>query len=610
MSPGRGVLFPPATGATVTLATAPPAVSGGTLRVLADGQTAVAADPDRDLIYVVDLSARTLMGTVRLGAGDEPGRVLEDAAGRVHVALRHGGAIVTFDPRQQQLAPMRRAVCPSPRGLAYDASSDLVHVACADGELVSLPAASGGPTRTLQLDRDLRDVVVDGARLRVSRFRTAELLTVEADGTVSQRMTPPDFTTPLARAGQRFTPGAAWRMIQTADGGVAMLHQRGVADAIHPVTGGYGGINPCDAIVHPTVTTVAADGTVRSGPVMAGLVLAVDMAISPDDSRVAIVSLGNATNQLATSTGPQLTRVFVTNLTTATDGTIGCKPDGTSGPCLPPMTTILSMGTSGTTLMGCPADAKVVGQPIAVAFAGDGSVVIQSREPAMLALADGSTINLTSDSRADTGHLLFHANAGGFMACASCHLEGDEDGRVWTFDCGANGVASGARRTQSLQTGLANTQPYHWSGDEADFTQLMTDVFAGRMSGPKLPTDQMGAMMTWIDAQPRPLRPAPANPDAVARGAALFNDQQNVGCVTCHSGPRFSNNLTVDVGTGRAFQVPSLLGISTRGPFMHDGCATTLRDRFDPACGGAQHGSTAGLSSTQIDDLIAYLGSL
>jgi hypothetical protein len=56
--------------------------------------------------------------------------------------------------------------------------------------------------------------------------------------------------------------------------------------------------------------------------------------------------------------------------------------------------------------------------------------------------------------------------------------------------------------------------------------------------------------------------------------------------------------------------VPSLLGISTRGPFMHDGCAATLRDRFDPACGGSQHGITSGLSSSQIDDLIAYLGSL
>ena len=47
-------------------------------------------------------------------------------------------------------------------------------------------------------------------------------------------------------------------------------------------------------------------------------------------------------------TGPQLTRVFVTDMTTATDETIGCKPDGTHGPCLPPSTTLLDSST-GTT---------------------------------------------------------------------------------------------------------------------------------------------------------------------------------------------------------------------------------------------------------------------
>jgi hypothetical protein len=47
---GRGILFPPNPGAMVSLASAPPAISGGTLRVLSDGLTAVAADPDRDQV--------------------------------------------------------------------------------------------------------------------------------------------------------------------------------------------------------------------------------------------------------------------------------------------------------------------------------------------------------------------------------------------------------------------------------------------------------------------------------------------------------------------------------------------------------------------------------
>jgi cytochrome c peroxidase len=258
-------------------------------------------------------------------------------------------------------------------------------------------------------------------------------------------------------------------------------------------------------------------------------------------------------------------------------------------------------------MTGCPADTRAYGQPIAVAFAGDGSVVVQSREPAMLAFDNGVNVSLSTETRNDTGHLLFHANAGGFVACATCHVEGDDDGRVWAFgDC----TTTSPRRTQSLLTGLRGTEPFHWNGDESTFELLLADVLVTRMSGPKLSADQMNGMLSWIDAQPRARRRPLADAAAVQRGAALFNDTQNVGCVACHAGARFSNNASMDVGTGRAFQVPSLVGIGTRGPFMHDGCAATLRDRFNPACGGANHGITAQLSSGQIDDLVAYLQSL
>ena len=53
--------------------------------------------------------------------------------------------------------------------------------------------------------------------------------------------------------------------------------------------------------------------------------------------------------------------------------------------------------------------------------------------------------------------------------------------------------------------------------------------------------------------------------------------------------------------------------ISDRAPFMHDGCAKTLLERFDitSTCGGGdQHGKTSHLTQAQIDDLIAYLDTL
>src|SRR4051812_46886314 len=73
-------------------------ISGGTLIVLHDGLTAVAADPEHDRVVVVDLAATSVSSTIALGAGDEPGRLVEDGAGRVHVALRGGGALLTIDP--------------------------------------------------------------------------------------------------------------------------------------------------------------------------------------------------------------------------------------------------------------------------------------------------------------------------------------------------------------------------------------------------------------------------------------------------------------------------------------------------------------------------------
>jgi hypothetical protein len=138
----------------------------------------------------------------------------------------------------------------------------------------------------------------------------------------------------------------------------------------------------------------------------------------------------------------------------------------------------------------------------------------------------------------------------------------------------------------------------------------MDDVFVQRMSGPSLASDQVGALMTWIDSQPRVPRAAPGDPAAVERGRALFNDATRAACGTCHAGTRFTNNATVDVGTGGMFQVPSLVGVGSRGPFMHDGCAKTLTARFDVACGGDRHGNIAGLSAGDIADLVAYMEAI
>jgi mono/diheme cytochrome c family protein len=315
-----------------------------------------------------------------------------------------------------------------------------------------------------------------------------------------------------------------------------------------------------------------------SPPVATGLddvTLAIDVAVSPDRQKVALAVAGNNPAQ-----GP-----------TVVQTPLGAASPSRPLACRPAINEITTMPE---------------GQVVAVAYGPTGVLFAQTREPATLWRSDTlAATPLASDSREDTGHFLFHANSGGGLACASCHPEGGEDGRAWNLVCVGN------RRTQSLLGGLRGTEPFHWDGHEADFSQLVDDVYGGRMAGPVLSDDQKDALLGWIETLPALPQVAGLDPAAIARGKRLFEDA-TIGCATCHAGSRFTDNATLDVGTGRPYQVPTLSGLVWRAPFMHDGCAATIADRFaSPSCsGGDRHGSTASLNEGQVSDLTAFLTSL
>jgi mono/diheme cytochrome c family protein len=560
--------------------------------MLSGGTVAFAADPDRDQAYLVDTSAGTLTATIALNAGDEPGRAVQDAAGKVHLVLRRAGVVATIDVASATVTA-RDAVCPAPRGIAYDAANDRVHIACAGGELVSLPAAGGAAVRTLALDRDLRDVVVVGTQLWVSTFRSAQILVVDnVAGTVSTRVTLPDS---FDFNGQ-FTASVAWRMMSLPNGKVGIAHQRGLTGPVMTTQGGYGG-GPgpgCGGIVQSGVSVVDGTSLATSTVSLDNVVLPVDFAFAPNGGVYAILSAGNAHT-------PELAQVA---LFPVADIVIpGGSPDMGGGP---------DAGSSGG---GCDQSAnlyQITGEPIALAWDASNTLWVQTREPATLQRVSLSTagvdkaITLSNDSRADTAWAIFHSNSGASIACASCHPEGGEDGRVWQFDM------IGQRRTQSLRGHVGGTEPFHWGGELPNFGALVGEVYLQRMAGPMLGDDQQSVLFNWINAIPLlPQSPAP-DAAAVARGQAIFEDTSHAACSSCHSGPQLTNNNTVDVGTGGSFQVPRLVGVGWRAPFLHDGCAATLTDRFSAACGGTTdlHGATSTLTAAQISDLVAYLQSL
>jgi hypothetical protein len=603
----------------------PPApINGGTLLIAKDGRTAIASDPDRDRVSIADLAGAQVLGTLELDPGDEPGRAVEDDARRVHVVLRRRGEVVSIALDTRTLIG-RRQVCRAPQGIAHDPARDELLVACSEGELVTLPAAGGEVTRRTFIDRDLRDVIVTHGRRYVSRFKRAELLEIGGNDEVLTRSQPGQVQGPFDSfqgtqappVAKTFDAVVAWRTVSLADGRVMMLHQRAQSTPIalavedaHAAPDGamadpgqasattgnpYGGSDMCDSIVRPALSANFDPGEpLLSGPVLPAATLAVDVAVSSDEQWVAVAVAGsrNATDSMLGQVGALVLQV---------GGWTIAEP-GDTGKCQTP-----GFDTNGTVIPG--------GQVVAVAFDGQNRLVMQTREPNQLHVwthvmgCIGCTrepklkLDLGGLPRRDTGHDLFHEDAGAGLACASCHPGGADDGHTWIFE----GV--GERRTQLFNMGISGTLPLHWDGEFNNLDALVEEVFVRRMGGPELQPAHVQALGAWIDTL-RPNAPMRSAEDAAAvRGKLLF-ESTAVGCASCHSGALLTNNTTVDVGTGGMFQVPSLVGVAYHEPFMHTGCAQTLHQRFDPTCGGNRHGNTAQLSSNELDDLVAYLETL
>jgi cytochrome c peroxidase len=578
----------PNLGATRIESSPLPPISGGTMLLSRDGKTLVVADPDRDFVSFVDLvaSAPVVRAKTALSPQDEPGRIAEDAGGRVYVALRGSGDLATLSLATGDVLE-RRPACAQPRGVAYDAKTDQLLVACATGGLVTLPTA-GGSSQTLTPESDLRDVIVDGEFIFVSKFRKAEVLQLDRTGSILRLV-----TLPTDSSGE--SPAMAWRMRLTGDHQLLVVYQKDSTAFVPTTPGGYsnsGGGPPNPGSGGPTlspgrpvgggagivVTSTAAVSTTDLsatpwGARPADSVLPVDFAVPPmatdPESYVVMVAAGSWKSRLA---------IPYTKLAD--------HPGSQNG------------------------SQAVDGQLIAVEIGYGGTIFLQSREPAQLYVvktgSPGATdeivasLSLSDQSREDTGHTIFHTNSGGGVACASCHGEGGEDAQTWNFD------GMKPRRTASLLGTVKGTAPYHWDGDFRDLQALVHEVYTRRMGGRSLAPDQVAALRNWVEQLPAPRRPA-VDTAASVRGEILF--QGKAGCASCHSGPSYTNNATVDVGTGAPLQVPPLVGVGARAPFLHAGCASTLEERFT-SCATSAHGNTADLTTGEVSDLVTFLSSL
>ncbi len=572
-----------------------PAISGGTLAVTPDGVSAVVGDPERDRIYIVDIDPREIRAI--LPAVGEPGRVVIDAAGdRAWVVMRRAGGVIELDVRAGVVSD-RWQTCPSPRGIALGLDEQQVHVACVGGHLMTHAVDGGEILRRLPVAPDLRDVLVYRDRIDVSRFRAAELITLSHDGEILSRRTP-------LSARRDMAPNVAWRIVKSPENETVMLHQMASTAMVRlgrpddrpgdrpgeppegppgqpddrpdpprggddePPRGSYGGDfdDPCRAsIVAVAVTEFGRFDEAPVAKTSGQTVLGVDLAVD------------------------------VGSLVIAAPGSV--DRDGAGD--------FLALGTFDRHRRDCLLTEMPSprGAFTSVAIRPDGRVLAFQREPAAIVDARGEVlVALPVESTADAGHDLFHQAPGVGLACASCHPEGSEDGHPWLFE------NFGLRRTQELRGGIAGSAPFHWQQDMADMQQLLDEVMHGRMGGAPVAVFEADALSAWLDGLPAPHVDPIGEGDPIA-GELVF-ETASVGCAGCHSGPRYSDGRRYDVGTGEPLETATLIGVGRRAKLMHDGCADDLAGRFDPLCGGRDHGRVSHLSVVQMRDLLAFLRTL
>ena len=238
-------------------------------------------------------------------------------------------------------------------------------------------------------------------------------------------------------------------------------------------------------------------------------------------------------------------------------------------------------------------------------------------------------------------HLFYSANSdeqpittNHWLACAGCHPEGRVDAVTWRFLEGPRDTpttAGGTRGTGFLsRTADRNRVQDYWR------TINLEQGGAFDPADPAL-VPMLDALAAFVDfAIPVPIPPT-TNAERAAKGKAIF-ERADVGCATCHPGPRLTDSgqgnptlslsgpiLRHDVGTCAKGDVdhldveghpreaclldtPSLRGLASTAPYLHDGSAPTLRDMLEKTRG--KMGDISSLSADDLDALIEYLSSL
>lgn len=576
------------------LLSAPRALAGGLLDLSRDGRLLACANRDSGTVTIVDAAALQKLAEVPVGAHPEGLCFLGDSH-RLAVAIYADDQLAIVDADAAKVVG-RIDVFDEPYGVvANRAGTKLYATLDYPGQIVEIDLTAGAVTRTFSGGRFLRGLAIapDDTTLYATEYYAGDVVAFRvADGKLVDRW-PGVSNDNLARQ----------VVVHPSRNKLYVPHIRSRVTAVH----GEGSVFPYLSVLD----TAPGEGKRRRRLPMDGfqgnLVTSNpwDCDISPDGRQFYVVFAGS-------------------------DDMFACDVVDDDYRELTARRHV-SLGKN----------------PRAVRVSPDGArVFVYQALDFSLAVFDAKTLQrvaalpVTSNPLGDEilrGKILFYSAAQPmvgrrWISCASCHPDGDPDGRTWRNP-------EGPRNTQALG-GLAWTHPVHWSADRDEVQDFEHTIRGPLMQGrgliagkvqPDLGPPNKGlsadldAVAAYTNSHRLTLSPHAKGglSPAAQRGRELFRSERT-RCATCHVGPFYSDSRPDrprkhDVGTGQddpaeklgpAFDTPTLLGVYRTAPYLHHGVAPTLRDVLTTANRDDKHGATSHLSPSAIDDLVEFLQSL
>jgi DNA-binding beta-propeller fold protein YncE len=595
---GTAATTPDASAGATTLGA--PGPVGASIAVVLGGSRVAVANADQGSVSFLDPDSLTVIGTTDVGG--EPHALLEvGAAGKTSllVASYRGGQVVRIDESTGKVMA-RVNVCAGPYGLAGSPDGTWVAVTCEwDGSVQHLDLQTFEAHAVASGLHRPRAVAILGDDLYVADYIGGGVHQIEPDGT--------DVTTSLVPASAPYRPALTTMTanltaaMAPAFGELFIAHvlENNTGDTtLEPEAEDYGTVTSTNPKINPSVTSLG-----KSVPVL--------YAEFDGGSRVY-----SGPSALAAFAGRYLLVAHVSTANVAVLDTLATTPDTRS---------------VGTFTVGSGPSGIAVDDARNAAFVDNALDQSVSRidlnqhfvSPAESFSATTTLVRSLASPysvEALAGRRLFfdatnpHVTPAGVVACASCHPGGEDDGLVWFVHTPE--VPLKRRRTPHLGNSKTPTAPFHWNGQYATMSDLVTGTITGVMGGDGLLIDTTIVQPYVDEIVKAPVLPV-TDSAAVARGDTLFHSSTTL-CATCHSGSYLTDDLMHAVLNPMSLHAddvfpqantPALFGVFLRAPYFHDGRAATLEDTLTAPYAAAM-GHAEGLSADQLADLVAYLESL